>query len=53
MRKKNCRDLKIIKLVVRTFTEGSTLQSTDVPHKETLHGSLANDCNDCIRGDLL
>lgn len=36
-----------------TFSEGSALQCTDVPDKETVHGSVPNDCNDCILGDLL
>lgn len=36
-----------------TFTEGSPLQCTDVPHKEKVHGSVPNNSNDCILGDLL
>lgn len=44
---------KVFILVVTTFTEGSSLQCTDVPDKETVHGSVPNDCNDCILGDLL
>ena len=40
-------------MVVIHFTERSSLQCTDVPDKEKDHGTVPDDCNDCILRDLL